>query len=194
LGLKTKKKTSYVVPDGTYDAVLVGIYDLGTQVNEMYKKEQEKVLFVWELIDEDRTEPLTISRFYTLSHHAKSTLRHDLEAILGRSFTKEEDRSGIDLRTLLGATTQVQVITESINGKDRSKIKSIMKPRDHRNITPKNTLTYYDMNESLELPEGTPDWIAEIILRSREFNDGTPVSPDNGKDHKQSEETVLEAF
>jgi hypothetical protein len=194
MALRTKKRNSFSVPEGIYDGVLVGVYDLGTQQNEMFKKEQEEVLFVWELVDEEHTEPLTISKFYTNSHHEKSALRRDFEAITGRSLTKEEEESGVELKSLLGTPAQVQVVTDNANGKERSKIKSVMKFRERREIKAKSNLMYYDMTENHELPNDTPEWIAQIIQRSREFTRGFPVVTNTSDGQLPQEQTKKEPF
>jgi hypothetical protein len=193
MALKTKKKTSFAIPEGIYDGVLVGVYDLGTQQNEMFKKEQEKVLFVWELVDDEHPDPLTISKFYTNSHHEKSALRHDFEAITGRSLTKEEEESGVELKSLLGTPAQVQIVKDNVNGKERSKIKSVMKFREKRKIKAKSNLVYYDMTENQELPNDTPEWIAQIIKRSIEFTKGFAVATNKGDGEFPPEQTVMEA-
>lgn len=196
MSLRTKKKTSFAVPEGIYDGVLVGIYDLGTQENEMYGKEQEKVLFVWELVDEGNGEPLTISKFYSNSHHEKSALRRDFEALTGRALTKEEEESGIDLKSLLGTPAQVQIVKETLNGKERSKIKSVMKFREKRKLMAKSTLTYFDISESQDSLDDIPKWIAKIIQRSREFTEGVVVTDETNvkTENEPQEQTQLEPF
>jgi hypothetical protein len=194
MALRTKKKNSFVVPTGIYDGVLVGIYDLGTQENDMYKKEQEKVLFAWELVDLGNGEPVTISKFYTNSHHEKSSLRHDFEALTGRTLTKVEDESGIELKTLLGTPAQVQIVQENINGKERSKIKSVMKFREKRKLKVRSKLMYFDMSESPDIPDDTPEWIAEIIKRSLEFKEGIPVVAHEKDEKPPKEQTTKKPF
>jgi hypothetical protein len=196
MSLKTKKKTSFAIPEGSYDGVLVAIYDLGTQDNEMYKKEQEQVLFVWELIDEDNVNPLTINRFYNNSHHENADLRKDFGVLTGRSLTAEEEESGIELKSLLGIPAHLQVVNVKKKGKERPKIMSVMKFREKRKVTPKSNLVYFDMTESMELPKDTPDWIAQIIQRSREFREGVVVTSEtNEKTESEVQElSQLEPF
>ena len=68
------------VPTGVHNARCVRVIDLGTQRNDYggnitYKRQ---VLIIWEVPDQISNDvPMTISKFYTLSLHEKSTLGMD---------------------------------------------------------------------------------------------------------------------
>ena len=48
--LKASEKRFEPIPEDTYPAVCVGLYDIGEQFNEKYDKAQKKVVITWELI------------------------------------------------------------------------------------------------------------------------------------------------
>jgi len=62
------------VEAGTYNARCIKVVDLGTQQSNFNGEIswRRQILVIWELpseLKEDTTEPLTISKFYTLSLH-----------------------------------------------------------------------------------------------------------------------------
>ena len=68
------KKEFEPIPEGIYAAVCVGIYDLGTQHNEIFNNDAHQVLFTWEIPDRrlDDGRPMVISKKYTQSLHKKA--------------------------------------------------------------------------------------------------------------------------
>ena len=75
-------ETSYPkVHIGVHKARCVKVIDLGTQKQE-YGGEiswKRQILVIWELPEElNNDQPMTISKFYTLSLHEKSNLGKDL--------------------------------------------------------------------------------------------------------------------
>jgi len=119
-------ETSYPkVPIGVHKARCVKVIDLGTQKQE-YGGEiswKRQILVIWELPEElNNDQPMTISKFYTLSLHEKSNLGKDLTSWRGRPFT-ETEKQGFDVTKLIGVTCQVNVMHKD-NGKED--ISSIM--------------------------------------------------------------------
>ena len=53
--LLLKKKKGFSIPEGIYQGVLVGIYDLGVQQSEKYGNEAHKICLVFELPDAETT-------------------------------------------------------------------------------------------------------------------------------------------
>ena len=86
------------VPTGVHNARCVRVIDLGTQRNDYggnitFKRQ---VLIIWEIPDQmSNDQPMTISKFYTLSLHEKSNLGMDLTSWRGRPFT-EQEKEGFD--------------------------------------------------------------------------------------------------
>lgn len=116
---------------GVYQGIASQIIDLGIQENSMFGKQQRKGIIVWNIIGEtikvkDEELPRVISKEYTLSLGEKSTLRKDLEAWRGRTFT-EEELQGFDLKNILNVPCQLQLIQkDGSNGKSYTNIASIM--------------------------------------------------------------------
>ncbi len=106
------------VEAGNHTAICVSIYDLGTQHNKAFDKDEHKILIGWELPDvvieieregEKITVPRMISAEYTLSLHEKARLRLNLEGWRGRKFT-EEELGGFELKKLLGKSCTLNVV------------------------------------------------------------------------------------
>jgi hypothetical protein len=114
------------VPAGVHKARCVKIIDLGTQRQEFSGEVSWKrqVMLIWEIPGQDNMngEPMTISKFYTLSLHEKSNLGADLTSWRGRAFT-ETEKQGFDISNLKGVACMLNVL-EGNNGK--SKISGIM--------------------------------------------------------------------
>ncbi len=91
--------------EGTYPAVLVGIIDLGTHVEEYggKSKDTHKILLVWELagMKEPGTQiPVTIGRDYTFSLQEKANLSKLIGTWRGKPLTEGED---FDITKMLAA-------------------------------------------------------------------------------------------
>jgi hypothetical protein len=109
------------IPEGVYVATCYAVIDLGTHTSPVYGNERRKVLLQWEIpevrgdFERDGKKvnlPRAISQCYTLSLSEKANLRSDLEAWRGRKFTAEE-LNGFDLKTILGAACQLQIVHEA---------------------------------------------------------------------------------
>jgi len=163
------------VKAGTYSARCIKVIDLGTQQSnfsgEISWKRQ--ALIIWEIpseLKEGTTDPLTISKFYTLSLHEKSNLGIDLTAWRGRAFT-EKEKQGFDIIKLLGISCMLNVI---ISDKGKSKVGSIMPlPKGTEiaeQITPSLSFSVDDyQNGQRESFNQLSEGIRNIILRAKEF-------------------------
>ena len=113
------------VPTGVHNARCVRVIDLGTQRNDYggnitYKRQ---VLIIWEIPEQiTNDQPMTISKFYTLSLHEKSNLGMDLVSWRGRPFT-EQEKQGFDITKLIGVPCQINVMH---NDSGKEKISSVM--------------------------------------------------------------------
>ena len=113
------------VPTGVHNARCVRVIDLGTQRSDYggnitYKRQ---VLVIWEIPDQiTNDQPMTISKFYTLSLHEKSNLGMDLVSWRGRPFT-EQEKQGFDITKLIGVPCQINVMH---NDSGKEKISSVM--------------------------------------------------------------------
>tara|TARA_R100000789_G_C2969533_1_gene140322 strand:- start:60 stop:662 length:603 start_codon:yes stop_codon:yes gene_type:complete len=166
------------IPVGMHNARCVRVIDLGTQKQEFsgevsYKRQ---VLVIWEVPEQvHNDEPMTVSKFYTLSLHEKSNLGADLSSWRGRAFT-EQEKKGFDLINVLGVPCTLNVI-EGNNG--RSKVANVLPLASKEELAEQYHEDVYFAIEDYQtgnretfnqLSEG----IRNIILRSKEL-EGTSV-------------------
>lgn len=177
------------IPEDLYPSVCYAVYDLGTQYNETWETYAHKVLLGFEIpserimIDRDGEQvnlPRAISERYTLSLHEKAKLRQVLEGWRGRAFTDDE-LAGFDLKNILGKTCQIQTVhVTTKKGRKVANIQAIVKAPKGVKLEPENDLQWFSMEESLDIPPYTPDWIREIIMESKEWKQA--CSPEPQKD------------
>ena len=172
------------VSSGVHKARCVRVIDLGTQRQENSGEVSWKrqVMLIWEVPEQDNMngEPLTISKFYTLSLHEKSNLGADLSSWRGRAFT-ETEKQGFDISKLAGVPCLLNVV-EGKNGKPR--ITSIIPASNPEEIPPQyyETVVFsvpeYQQGKTEEfnkLSEG----IRRMVLRSKEL-EGTNTDMGDG--------------
>ena len=178
------------IPAGVYVAVCYGLIDLGTHENKVFGGEAHKCLVQWELPDvrgeferdgEKVSLPRAISKRYTLSLSEKANLRKDLESWRGRKFTAQE-LSGFDLRALLGAACQLQIVHEtSKEGRTYATIAAIMAlPKGTPRPKPENPPTFFSFEEAgakPELPADLPEWVEKLVMESREWRNAMTGGP-----------------
>jgi hypothetical protein len=176
-------ETSYPkVPIGVHKARCVKVIDLGTQKQE-YGGEiswKRQILVIWELPEElNNDQPMTISKFYTLSLHEKANLGMDLTSWRGRPFT-ETEKQGFDVTNLIGVPCQLNVMHKD-NGKEH--ISSIMPlGKDDKIAEQFNPSVSFDIGDYQKGQKETFNQLSEgirrMILRSKEL-DGIDQT-DNG--------------
>src|SRR5918996_1750026 len=102
--------SSVPAPEGNHTARLVGVIDLGIQLDHFEKKPRHKpqVLLTFELVNEakDDDNNLVISRRYNVTFGPQSRLREAAEALLGAAL----GRDPVNIYALLGRPCMVQVI------------------------------------------------------------------------------------
>jgi len=190
---KTSNETSRypTVSAGVHDARCIKIIELGTQRKE-YKGDvsyKRQVLIIWEVPEEKdgNGQPLTISKFYTLSLHEKSALAQDLASWRGRPFSETEKQS-FDIAKLAGVPCKMNVMMSDTG---KAKISSIMPLGKNDKIAEQiNSTLVFSMDEYLQgkkenfnqLSEG----IRKMILNSKELEDMNQDLGDenNGSDLK----------
>jgi hypothetical protein len=167
------------IPEDLHLAICYGIWDLGTQYSEKWEKSSHKVVIVWEIpgcrgdFERDGKRlnlPRAISKQYRLSLHKKAELRKDLESWRGKKFT-EEELMGFDLKKLLGAPCQIQVLHNKVDDKTYANIAAITKAPIGTKLTPENNLTFFSFEDGHHIPDSTPEWIRDIIEHAEEFQD-----------------------
>ena len=200
MGLMAKDKGGgdfVLIPEDLHLAICYGIWDLGKQFSEKWEKSVHKILITWE-IPECRGEfeqdgkkvnlPRVISKRYTLSLHKKADLKRDLESWRGKKFTDEELK-GFDLKKLLGVPCQIQVIHNKVDDKVYANISAIIKAPAGTKLLPENSIKFFSFEEGGKIPEGTPEWIMDLIRQSEEFKN--PKTHEEGEhDLPNDEETV----
>jgi len=166
------------IPVGMHNARCVRVIDLGTQKQEFsgevsYKRQ---VLVIWEVPEQvHNDEPMTISKFYTLSLHEKSNLGADLSSWRSRAFT-EQEKKGFDLINVLGVPCTLNVI-EGNNG--RSKVANVLPLASKEELAEQYYEdVYFEIEDyqtgNRETFNQLSEGIRNIILRSKEL-EGTSV-------------------
>ena len=177
------------VPSGVHKARCVKIIDLGTQRQEFSGEVSWKrqVMLIWEIPGQDNMngEPMTISKFYTLSLHEKSNLGADLTSWRGRAFT-ETEKQGFDISNLAGVPCMLNVV-EGNSGK--AKISTIMPLAKGDEMAGQyNETVIFSLNEyqegNIESFNKLSDGIRRMVLRCKELegNDIDMGDGNNGAD------------
>ena len=170
-GEKTSSFPSVSV--GVHKARCIKVIDLGTQKNEFEGNItwKRQILVIWEVPEQtsETSEPLTISKFYTLSLHEKSNLGIDLTSWRGRPFS-ETEKKGFDISKLIGHTCLLNVI----QGNKNNKIGSIMPlPKGDKIAEQYHTGVVFDLEKyqkgQKEIFNQLSEGIRNIILRSKEL-------------------------
>lgn len=167
-----------LIPEGSYPAVCYGIIDEGKQYNEKYNKWTSKIRIMWEIseltVNVDGKEiPRIISKSYTASLNEKSNLRRDLISWQGRQFNIDE-LLGYNMECLLGKPCLLQIIH---NKKPQSSEKfaavaGVMKLPKEINVPIKindNILFSFEKSNVFEELEKLPQWLQEIIKKSKDY-------------------------
>ena len=158
---------------GVHKARCVKVIDLGTQKNEFEGNItwKRQILVIWEVPEQtsETSEPLTISKFYTLSLHEKSNLGIDLTSWRGRPFS-ETEKKGFDISKLIGHTCLLNVI----QGNKNNKIGSIMPlPKGDKIAEQYHTGVVFDLEKyqkgQKEIFNQLSEGIRKIILGSKEL-------------------------
>jgi hypothetical protein len=158
---------------GVHKSRCIKVIDLGTQKNEFEGNItwKRQILVIWEVPEQtsETSEPLTISKFYTLSLHEKSNLGIDLTSWRGRPFS-ETEKKGFDISKLIGHTCLLNVI----QGNKNNKIGSIMPlPKGDKIAEQYHTGVVFDLEKyqkgQKEVFNQLSEGIRNIILRSKEL-------------------------
>lgn len=167
-----KKKAVAPLAAGTYTGICVGVVDLGTQHNEMYKKYSQRVMLIWEIpsetveVDGER-KPRWQSKEYNASLTEKSNLFKDISSLCGKPVTSEE----FDLKCLLGQSAILSVIIKETKSGSYNDIGSIMAiPAGIPHPTTESELLLFDMDSwDDKVLEALPGWIQDKVRRSTEY-------------------------
>ena len=165
------------VPQGTHIAICNLVADLGDQEMtwEGVTSIKHQIYLRWEIpaeriewTDKDgvpREGPMQIGRTYTLSLHAKSGLRADLESWRGRAFSADELR-GFDVSKLLGKPCMVSVTHAEKGGKTYANIASVSGVP--KGLTPPVKAEHGNLLYDADAPgafQDLPQWLRDKIGR-----------------------------
>jgi hypothetical protein len=116
-------------PAGVHQAVCVDVVELGLIQTTYGGKttEKEMIRLIWQIeeINESTGLRFTVQRRYSLSLHAKASLRKDLESWRAKPFTAEELK-GFDVERLIGANCFLNVVHETRENSTYANIAAIM--------------------------------------------------------------------
>jgi len=183
------------IPEGLHKAICYAIYDLGTQINEWQgqTKQQHQVMFCWEFPDiridyekdgKQLNGPRVLSRKFTLSLHEKAALRKMLQSWRGKSFTRDE-LAGFDIKNVLGVGAQLQIIHSTPKDVTYANIENVLPPAANYG-KPENPLTFFSFEDGGDIPDECPEWIADIIMNSKEWDEvPADVDVDTPKDDEE---------
>ena len=159
---------------GVHKARCVRVIDLGTQQND-YQGQiswKRQVMLIWEVPSEtdNKGEPLTISKFYTLSLNQKANLANDLVSWRGRPFT-ETEKKAFDISKVAGKPCSINVI---LNQNGKPKVSTVMPIGKNDEIAqqfhPNMVFSITDFQEKkMEVFNQLPEGIRNIILKSKEL-------------------------
>lgn len=137
-------------PDGTAQAVLVDVIDLGmiTSTYNGETKTAHKVNFVWQVDErkDDGTRFLVFQRL-TNSLHPKATLRKVVDTLLGRKLSDDEAQAGVELDDLKGKNALLTIIHNAVGDRIYANVQTVaglmkgMKPikaEDYERRAPKS--------------------------------------------------------
>lgn len=177
-----KSEARKPIPTGNYFGVVVGVYDIGTQTGGQYG-DKHQVVVTFELhkkrgvCKRDDDQPLTTSKFYNLSFGknnsgVKSALRNDVEAIMGRSFSDEEAKAGIELFDLADKVCRIAIKHEPKQSGDgvREVATITTIDEDDPTITPESDTVLYDIqSDGFDFKDEIPEWIQKLVKKCKEY-------------------------
>jgi len=130
----SEKRNSNFTPhpetDGPIKAVLVDVTELKTRMTQYGNKEEFRLVFETECIDEENDRSFCIwSRGYTPSLNEKAALRKDLKKMMGRELTQLE-LDEFDLEGLIGHGVKLIIQHEHKDDKTYANISFIAPDKD----------------------------------------------------------------
>lgn len=179
------------VPPGTYDAILVGIYDVGSSFDTASAKYMPKVVLIWELVDQIHPKygAVWAWRNYTQSVSQKSKLYEHLTSWLGGSPLQPDNDGYVDVRDFLGHPCQLEIIHTPRRGNLWQEVANVLPwPQGETRPRPRIPVASYDMqDQGIVLPSCTPSWVRRRIEASPEYREMLANTPPNSPELNRSE-------
>ncbi len=178
MSLIVKKKAGSNIPPldgGVYPGICIGVVDIGEQQSAKFKKYQDKVILIFEVIDEFVTveedgqqvqKPRWLSREYTKSLDKKSNLMQTLRAWF--NLPADIDMEAFDMTELVCAGCQLSVEMVERDDKRYNNIGAIIGlPKGMKLGNPISVTFIYDMDApDDEVFVKLPSWIQDKITGS----------------------------
>lgn len=181
------------VPAGVYIARCYRVIDLGTQdvVWDGNTKQQHKVMVSWELLGkpggqeapkvtiDEKEQPFTIHKRYTLSLNENANLYKDLVSWRGKPFSTEE-LQGFNLADIMGKYCQMQVVHKERDGNTYANVGSLMATTEKPDPVNEN-VTFDLSNPDEKVFESLSDRLQETIKKAPEYLPSKDVNEDAPK-------------
>jgi len=168
----SEKRNSNFTPhpetDGPIKAVLVDVTELKTRMTQYGNKEEFRLVFETECMDEENDRRFCIwSRGYTPSLNEKAALRKDLKKMMGRELTQLE-LDEFDLEGLIGHGVKLIIQHEHKDDKTYANI-SFMAPDKEKALKPSGKYIRVRDRDTDAPPEQTEakaeesDWESVVV-------------------------------
>jgi len=165
-----------LVPQGTMVGRLFSIIDLGTTRNEKYEKDVHKVRIAWETSETmPDGKPFAISKTYIVSVHEKSQLRKDVEAMLNRKLSKDEE-GAFEIKSLLGTYCMLQIVHVTHGEKTYANIQTVMAVNTKmvKLFEPVNSDIIFEFQDDAQSTmiafDNLADWQKEMVKKAKEYS------------------------
>jgi hypothetical protein len=170
--------TKSIAPEGMHVARVYQIIDLGTtEQGGNFPGKKRKVQFLLELPmelaifnPEKGEQPYYLRKGYTLSMNSKSTLRKDVESLLGKKMSDDE-AAKFNVFSLLGAPCMVQVV-HVVKGENTYANINNMTPLPKGMVCPapfNPTVTFSTQTPDMDVFTSLPSFVQDKIKESDEF-------------------------
>lgn len=168
------------VEPGVHPAVCVGLFDIGTHIDEQFGKTKRKYVLQFELPDQPPVkrdgqpdEPRCLSKTFTASMHPKGQLRPTIESWFGKSFPSDEVANTFDVSKMVGRPCQLNVLHQENKGKTYANIATILPAPKGQQIVAKTvpttfTVAQLESTEDLRVAE-LPEWLEKKVAASEEY-------------------------
>ena len=178
-----KTSSSRQMPEEkVHTALITSVVDIGSHYDDNYEKFKREIVvslefpnFIIKINNEDGTESeftYVKSRMYTLSMHKKSNLRALVQQIIGKELSDDEAYE-YDIFKIVGKPCMTSVVHKQVGDKTYANISTVMPlPDGFPPPKPVREQFTYSIDESPKsVPEEVPEWMKELIVSSKEWED-----------------------
>lgn len=176
-----------VLDEGMYEAVCVGIVDLGMQYDATFDKTHHKIHIIWEIAGETyeldgETIPRTVIRDFTFTLGEKSHLRHILESWRGRKYTADELKE-VNIAALLGRPCQIQIMHSETKRGIFAGVENVLPIGKGRKVTAtvEQILFFFGYEDTYDAFESLPHRLQERIANATNFDETGLELPEEEK-------------